>query len=152
MDYYHEVIKTAAEGIGLTSLTHAALCEAVGIPKAALARVTGKSYTEWVGLLTREGVAACPPTPRARVPHAGVRKRMILDVALELAEAEGLGALSARRVAEACGVSRPLVQRYIAGYTLKEVVIQHAKKRGSAKVLAEAALENKHRAALDKIR
>lgn len=146
------MIKTAAEEIGLASLTHATLCEAVGIPKAALARVTGKSYTQWVELLTRDGVTGVPPTSRARMPHADVRRLMILDVALEMAEAEGLGALSARRIAEACGVSRPLVQRYIAGHTLKEAVIQHAKKRGSAQVLAEAALENEHKAALNKIR
>ena len=66
------------------------------------------------------------------------RKSEILDAALSLAASRGLAAVTGPKVAEAAGVSRPLVANYWGTMTqLRRAVMRAAVKRECLPVLAE---------------
>ena len=134
---YKKTIRPVAVQIGLSNLTHQNFCDALCIPKSALERVTGKNFTSWVEFMRADNVPLGTPEPRGRIHNPAIRRELLLDTALELAEAAGLDRLSAPYIAAVAGVSRTLVQKYLDGRPLREVVVAHAVARSNATVVAE---------------
>lgn len=133
----HHAIKLAQRD-GLANLSREAVCEAANVPPGSFAHVMGCSFSEFVEELRKDGhgdtVAAAPN----RRIDPKVRRDQLLNIALQQAETDGYANLQIRTIAEAAGVSAPLVSRYFSTLPqLKRAVMRAAIHRGNFRVLAQ---------------
>lgn len=136
-----EIVSTAealAEEVGLANMTKRGLCERCGISLGSFSNMTGMTFTQLVESLVERGVGLeTDEITRARV-HPTLRRLQLLNAALEVAETQGVGAISARSVAEAAGVSRTLVSTIFPSMSrFREDVMREAVERKNLEVLAQ---------------
>lgn len=137
-------IKLAAE-YGLINLNRGRLAEELGILPNSFYAFAGCNFTELVAELESEGhLGPQDASSPSRASSPTMRKMQILNVAVSLAAARGYANLSRGEVAEAAGVSVPLVSKHFRSLgLLKQAVMEHAIQNEILPLIAQG-LANKH--------
>jgi hypothetical protein len=139
-------IKEIARGLvrkhGLINLTRSALSEAAGIPDGSFPYTAGCSFTELVNelQLDEELMASQPDgvSVSSKRVNPVLRKDHLLNVAVDLAKAQGYTNITRAAISEAAGVSEALVSHYFGGMSaLREEIMVEAVRRPVIEIVAQ---------------
>ncbi len=121
--------------IGAINITKKALCEAAGIPLGSFQNVMGQTFAEMCEALP----ADAPGTEVTKKRTSATRRRQhILDVAVDMAAAEGFQNVKRDQLAMAARVSTGLVTKYFGNMCkLKRAIMRHAVSSDNATVVAQ---------------
>jgi len=126
-----EKIKNAAielaKEIGLVNLTRRAVCERAEVADGAFTAIMGESFTDMVSAMSASGdLPVGVPDSRQRV-NAGIRRKQLLNIAIEQAAETCYDAITREKVAKAVGLSPALVNYYFnTTEELREEVLREA--------------------------
>lgn len=114
---------------GVINLSRWELCEAVGIPPGSFAHAMGYGFDKFVKILRKEEI----PEPMHGVSvektrtNPALRKENILQVAMVVAVRRGYTDFTRADLAEAAGVSAPLINHYFHNMkTLQRIIMRRA--------------------------
>lgn len=147
--------KELAAEKGAINITRAEVCERAGIPDGAFTAIMDESFTE---LISRLDLPTGETVERKRVVPE-LRRKHVLNKAIELAKTKGYNSLTRDDVATGANVSPALISHYFGNIDqLRIVVLKLAIKREVLEIVAQglvredpiavqAPKELKHRAA-----
>lgn len=119
-----QLIEAAAKELarekGLINITRKEVCDKVGISDGSFHDIMDESFTDFIGRL--EGVPMGEPTDRKRT-SPNLRRKHVLDVALELAKTKGYNTLTRNEVAAGANVTPGLITHYFQSTEALRVVI-----------------------------
>lgn len=126
---------------GLINLSRAGLCEKVGIPVGSFSHITGYTFTEFIAVMGALNIAEPDNISVSKTrTNPFLRKRHILDTAVELSIEHGYFQITREQVAEAAGVSDNLVSRYYNMSELREAVMETAVMREIPEIIAQGII------------
>lgn len=126
---------------GLINLSRAGLCEKVGIPVGSFSHITGYTFTEFIVLMSALDIAEPDNISVSKTrTNPFLRKRHILDAAVELSVTHGYFQVTREQVAEAAGVSSSLVSQYYSMSELREAIMETAVTREIPEIIAQGII------------
>lgn len=126
--------KELAAEKGAINITRAEVCERAGIPDGAFTAIMDENFTE---LISRLDLPTGETVDRKRA-NPELRRKHVLDVAIELAKAKGYSVLTRDDVATGANVSPALISHYFGTIEeLRIIVIKLAVKREVLEIVAQ---------------
>lgn len=111
---------------GLMNLSREDLCKRVGIPNGSFVHYAGVTFTEFLNEMKETNKNLYVVHKRRANP--GMRKKQILDHAIQLTREHGVDNITRAQIAEAAGVSMGLINVYYG--TMKQLrrdILRHGK-------------------------
>lgn len=119
---------------GAINITRAEVCERADIPDGAFTAIMDESFTE---LISRLDLPTGTTVDRKRAAPE-LRRKYVLEVAIELAKTKGYNTLTRNEVATGANVSPGLVSHYFQSTeALRVVVLKTAVKREVLEIVAQ---------------
>lgn len=142
---FKKAIAMAKRGGGIAACSREALSEAFNVPMGSLvARRLGVAYTAFITAVAKElPINACRVLP-PRVMAKELRRRQLLAVAIELAEAPGgnYATLTREQIADAAGVTAARVAQVYTLPQLKADLCDWALRNNRKRLLRQMAKNN----------
>jgi DNA-binding transcriptional regulator YbjK len=136
-----EAAREMAADIGFINITRKELCERAGIPDGAFFFVMDESFTDFMDRLAAE-----TDTPQSGAVNRvralpTLRRRQLLDVAIELSRTVGYDKVTRHEIADAAEISPALVSHYFKTVEqLREVILRTAVKRAIPEIVAQGII------------
>lgn len=121
--------------VGLINLSRRGLCARAGVPDGSFQFITGQTFNDFVAELDPDETTHAVSKTRA---NPVLRKKQILNAALECAKKTGYEKITRDEIAERANVSVGLVTRYFGTMkNLKRAVMRAAVNSGVYEVVAQ---------------
>lgn len=129
-----DAARTLAAEKGAINITRAEVCERAGIPDGAFTAIMDERFTE---LISRLDVPIGEPVDRKRAAPE-LRRKHVLDVALELAKTKGYNVLTRDDIATGANISPALISHYFGTIeNLRNDIIKLAVKCEVLEIIAQ---------------
>ena len=130
--------KELAAEKGAINITRAEVCERADIPDGAFTAIMDESFTE---LISRLDLPTGTTVDRKRAAPE-LRRKYVLDIAIELAKTKGYSTLTRDDVAKEANVSPGLVSHYFKNIELlRNLVLKTAVKREVLEIIAQGLVK-----------